>query len=66
MISADPALLPFDPLLCALCGGALRFLGALGELLHYRCRNCGGEFSRAADLQKTRAAIARAIDRGNE
>lgn len=26
---------------CAICGGPLVFLGALGMREHYRCRNCG-------------------------
>jgi hypothetical protein len=32
-----------DP--CQMCGGPLGFMGALGQLEHYRCRNCGAEFS---------------------
>ncbi len=26
---------------CKLCGGRLHFLGALGDLKHYLCRQCG-------------------------
>jgi len=31
------------------CGGILVFLGVLGNLAHYRCRDCGAEFSSQAD-----------------
>jgi len=30
---------------CELCGGELIPLGALGSLMHYRCRNCGMDAS---------------------
>ena len=30
---------------CEMCGGPLEALGALGNRNHYRCRNCGMEFS---------------------
>lgn len=30
-----------DP--CAMCGGPLVYLGTLGTVKHYRCRNCGWE-----------------------
>lgn len=63
MIVPLESLTSWDPALCALCGGALRILGALGNLIHYRCRSCGIDFSARADLQKTREAIARACDR---
>jgi hypothetical protein len=31
---------------CKLCGGQLSLLGKLGNLLHYRCRQCGAMWSR--------------------
>ncbi len=31
---------------CRLCGGLLMFLGRLGLLKHYRCRDCGMQSSR--------------------
>ena len=50
-----------DPERCALCGGALQILGALGSYTHYRCRDCGaeshGQFSPA---QQERIARLRA------
>lgn len=30
---------------CPICGGIGIFLGALANLAHFRCRNCGGMFS---------------------
>ena len=30
---------------CSQCGGTLAYLGTLGSLEHYRCRNCGMEFN---------------------
>lgn len=38
---------------CSICGGPSVFLGKLGSLRHYRCRNCGmmeatGRFGRKA------------------
>ncbi len=30
---------------CSMCGGDLAYLGTLGSMEHYRCRNCGMEFS---------------------
>lgn len=29
---------------CPTCGGSSEPLGALGGLLHYRCKNCGIDF----------------------
>lgn len=29
--------------ICAMCRGPLIFLGTLGKLDHYRCRNCGAD-----------------------
>jgi hypothetical protein len=26
---------------CPMCGGELIYMGELGELSHYQCRNCG-------------------------
>lgn len=28
---------------CACCGGELTYLGALGNLVWFRCRNCGAD-----------------------
>lgn len=33
---------------CTLCDGPLVLLGALGQLVYYRCRNCGAESSEDA------------------
>ena len=30
---------------CPACGGPGKLLGPLGKLTHYRCRNCGMDFS---------------------
>lgn len=30
---------------CRLCGGILMLLGSLGKRKHYRCRNCGMDWS---------------------
>lgn len=35
---------------CSACGGPLVELGALGNRMHYRCRNCGADFS--ADISQ--------------
>lgn len=32
-------------LICGLCHGLLIFIGLLGDLAWYRCRDCGAEFS---------------------
>jgi len=32
-----------EPLSCDMCGGILGFLGCLGNLNWYQCRNCGHE-----------------------
>lgn len=46
---SDVDLLSFiDPEVpCPLCGGPSVVLGDLGSRRHYRCRNCGGQFSHA-------------------
>lgn len=31
---------------CKFCGGDLHQLGTLGNLQWFRCRHCGGQFSR--------------------
>jgi predicted nucleic acid-binding Zn ribbon protein len=31
---------------CSMCGGPLVELGSLGSVTHYRCRNCGMDFSK--------------------
>lgn len=30
---------------CPQCGGEGYFLGVLGDLLHFRCRDCGSDWS---------------------
>jgi hypothetical protein len=30
-----------EPLLCEICSGALMLLGRLGDLVHFRCQDCG-------------------------
>ena len=30
---------------CSICNGDKVFMGKLGNLNHYRCRNCGKEYS---------------------
>jgi len=62
-MSAPEMLGAFDLAICSLCSGALRFLGALGDTLWYRCESCGAERGRAADLEQTRKAIKRACER---
>lgn len=42
-VSCEPA--P-EPVSCLSCGGEARELGTLGKRTHYRCRNCGADFSR--------------------
>lgn len=48
-----------EEMTCTLCGGVAYPLGSLGYLMHYRCRNCGGQFSEpvedrsAADAPRT-------------
>ena len=32
--------------MCLVCGGDLFFLGALGPMCHFRCRDCGMDHSR--------------------
>jgi tRNA(Ile2) C34 agmatinyltransferase TiaS len=34
---------------CQTCGGDLRYLGALGTRLHFRCRNCGIDHNVSAE-----------------
>jgi hypothetical protein len=34
-----------DTLPCPYCPGAGELLGILGDLMHYRCRQCAGMFS---------------------
>jgi DNA-directed RNA polymerase subunit RPC12/RpoP len=33
-------------MVCGICKGPLVLLGKLGNLKHYRCRNCGAQFSK--------------------
>lgn len=30
-----------ETLYCEICGGELEYIGTLGRLAHYRCRDCG-------------------------
>jgi hypothetical protein len=39
---------------CSFCGGDLAYLGTLGTLEHYRCRNCGMEFNTPVQRLKAR------------
>jgi len=34
---------------CDLCNGPCFVLGQLGKLIHFRCRNCGANWSKTAD-----------------
>jgi len=43
---------------CKLCGGPLLFLGKLGTMKWFRCRNCGMEFCRK--VKKSKGEVARA------
>lgn len=56
-----------DPDHCARCGGALQILGALGNLMHFRCRNCGAEQSAgiSAAKQERIARLRAQFERGN-
>ncbi len=36
---------------CPICRGICQLLGRLGELLHYRCRDCGMICNRKAPLK---------------
>lgn len=38
---------------CPACGGPGVLLGTLGRLEHFRCRDCGAEFSRRPDQDGT-------------
>ena len=40
----------FEEAECPVCGGPLMALGGLGNMMHYRCRDCGSECSR--DVRK--------------
>lgn len=55
-------------ILCPLCGRAQDeaecFLGHLGQLTHYRCRYCGGQFSSEGDDSLSEAASY--FDQGGE
>lgn len=41
-----------ESLKCGLCGGLLVFLGLLGDLAWYRCRDCGLEYSHRVNRPK--------------
>lgn len=30
---------------CPTCGGPVVYMGELGDVIHFRCRNCGSECS---------------------
>ena len=40
---------------CPACGGEGVLLGSLGNLAHYRCRNCGAQFSEKVRSQRRRS-----------
>jgi transposase-like protein len=40
-----------EPEPCPICNGDGVFMGGLGNLAHYRCRDCGGEFHQKAGAQ---------------
>lgn len=40
------------PISCPLCDGPMRLLGALGRLLHFRCRNCDWEGCHEAEEEE--------------
>lgn len=42
---------------CSICDGPLMPLGQLGRLMHYRCRNCGMQFSKDAKGSWTQAEL---------
>lgn len=37
---------------CGMCGGVLIFLGQLGLIRHYRCRQCGMVISRRIKAER--------------
>lgn len=44
---------------CPLCDGPGCLLGTLGRRIHFRCRNCGMDFSRLVEAQEdVRDAVA--------
>lgn len=47
---------------CNMCGGPLVPLGQLGSVIHFRCRNCGMEFSR--NLLRSNPSLAAALAGG--
>ena len=38
-----------EPHECPLCGGPAASMGTLGRREHFRCRDCGAEFSQVAE-----------------
>ena len=40
---------PDDPKVCPACGGRGRMLGGLGNLKHWRCRDCGFDYNDFAE-----------------
>ncbi len=44
-------------LTCPICGGPNEILGMLGNVYHFRCRNCGAQSHRVAD-ENTVAEVA--------
>jgi hypothetical protein len=39
-----------DHVVCGACGGEGAYMGTLGNLEHFRCVNCGIDFSREARI----------------
>jgi hypothetical protein len=44
----EEELIPMD--VCSICGGDMIEMGGLGLVIHYRCRNCGAQFSDSSRL----------------
>ena len=47
--------------MCEFCGGVLCLLGLLGHMAHFRCQNCGMEFSQEVDDEEA-AEMRSALD----
>ena len=51
---------------CGMCGGEGMLLGALGNRKHFRCRNCGMDFSTATKKRPVKRADPKPSDDGSE
>ena len=47
---------------CPMCGGHGNSLGLLGALHHFRCRQCGADFSREVPVGSNRPSISAMVD----